>query len=446
MSWFLGSALAYAADDSARPTDLSVTSLGGDFVRAETIDRQDANLLLGQRLRWALSPSARLLVDGRFSVDPDAPVFWEDSRVRELGVGFTSDSGTLLVGRHALVNGGPRLVDGAQAVANLGAAREIQAGAWAGLVPDEFTTAPTTRFGFGPILGWNRSQTSITAVGDLVFGPGGANRFGSLVLGRAEVGSKVETTGRLDWVFADGLGNSGLADGMLFAQYRPVRATRFDVYWDSYSSLLYQTRSSLDPTVQRFASRIEELGLAAGIEQDLVNPTLHHVLGGTFATHGSGDVYPVGAIRARTLFYPDPAERYTRAGGLVGVGGLAGERLELDLDANLWWVDTGLGGDAGVMAVFEPNPDSAFAIDGSARALFSASEFQGYPGWYADLFFDVVGRGGRSLAAGGSWSDEPSDLVGQDVGWGAFVRVQQWVRPERNRPVAVQSSPPAVEE
>jgi hypothetical protein len=60
-------------------------------------------------------------------------------------------------------------------------------------------------------------------------------------------------------------------------------------------------------------------------------------------------------------------------------------------------------------------------------------EFRGFPGWYADLFVDLMSRGGSSLDAGASWNEEPSDLVGQDVGISGFLRFQQWVRPARGR-------------
>lgn len=426
------------APSQSSPSDLSVTSVGADALAAPSIGETDVNLLLAQRLRWTFAKDTRALVDGRFAVDPGAAVVWEDSRVRELGVAYGSPRLLVLAGRNPLVNGGPRLVDGAQGVANVGPQGQFQLGAWAGAVPSEFTTAPTSRFGFGPILAWTRTETSLSATGDFVFGALG-NRLGTLFLGRAELGSKVETTGRLDWLFSDSAGNHGLVDGSLWLQYRPVKPTRVDLFWNGYSSLLYQTTSTIDPTVQRFATRIEELGLAEGITQDRVDPTLHHQLGATFSTRGTGTVAPIAALRARTLLYPDPAERYDRFGGMAGVGGLAGERLELAVDGNLMLVDAGTGGDAGVLVTFEPDPHGALAFDGSFRVLVDPAEFVGYPGWYADLYVDVVSRGGTALSAGGAWSDEPSDLLGQDVGIQGFVRLQQWVRP--NRGSSAPSSP-----
>ena len=97
--------------------DLSVTSIGADAVRSEAIGDQDLDLLLGQRLRWQLSPASRVLLDGRFAIDPNAATTWEESRLRELGVAVETERVTVLAGRHPVLFAGPRLTDGVQALA-----------------------------------------------------------------------------------------------------------------------------------------------------------------------------------------------------------------------------------------------------------------------------------------------------------------------------------------
>lgn len=430
---------AYADPGEYRPPDLAVTSVGADVVSAQSIDAQDANFMLGQRVRWTVAGSWRVLLDGRFIIDPAAEVTFEDSRLRELGL--TGDTGPVSwwFGRQAVQRGGPRLVDGVQGLAHVRG--DLALGAWAGLVPDEFTTAPTTRYGGGPIVAFDRGVASLSAMGDFVGSSEGLQRLGALLQARGEIGSRLQADGRLDWLFDDALGNSGLADGSVFLQYRPTHRIRLDGFYDGFSSLRYQTRSSLDPNVQRFATRIEALGLEAGITQDEVDASVHHLVGGTFRATTDGDLRAVLNVRARTLFHPDPTERYDRAGVLVGAAGLLGDQLELDLDANALSLETGLSGDAGVLATFTPDGLDAMAVDASVRALFDPA-FAGAPGWYADLFVDLVLASGTSVSAGASWTDEPSDLLGQDVGIGGFLQIRQWFRPGRRTPSASDAETP----
>jgi hypothetical protein len=418
---------------SALAADLAVTSVGAQGFRAQALGTQSADLLVGQRVRWGVGERGQALVDGRFLVPVSAGtgIPFEESRVRELGYAYEARGVSVLAGRHPLTHGGRRLVDGLQAVAHPGTREAWSLGAWAGLVPDEFTTAPTTRFGAGPVLGYTRGVASVSAVGDLVVSAGGIQRLAALATGRAEAGSRVQADSRVDWVFADGAGESGLADAAVAVQARPADALRIDGLYNAYSTLLYQSRASTDPRVRRFAARIEQLGITNGIVQDLVDPTLHHLIGGGARLAASGAIQPQVQLGARTQLHEDPQERYTRLSAGTGVGGLADDRLELTVDGNLLWIDGERGGDVGFGALVEPVPDAVVAIDTSVRLLFDPMDFDGRPGAYADLFLDVASRAGTTVSAGGSWTSEPSDAVGSDVGLSAFVRLQQWIRPRR---------------
>lgn len=427
--------LAWAGDD------VLVTSLGAGGVRAEALDAGDLDLLLGQRVRYEAAEGATVHLDGRFTLDPDGATSWEESRVRALGVAFERPALTVLAGRAGLAHGGPRLVDGVQVLLHPDRGRTWSLGAWGGLVPDELTTAPLVRPGLGPIVGIERPAGSLTAVGEVVAGPVGLDRAGTFVQARAQSGRALRADGRVDWLFTDGEGRAGLVDGAAFVGLRPADALRVDLLYDAYSSLLYQARADLDPRVQRFAARIEEAGLGAGVVQDVVDPRLHHLLGATVRAEGDGALRPLAAVRGRARLHPDPVEQYARIGPQVGVGGLLGDRVELLADANVLWLEGHTQGDAGLTGILDLLADASATLDGSARVLVDPVGYGGRPGWYADLFVDALARTGTVVAAGGSWTAEPDDAVGEDVGWAAFVRVQQWFRPgagaARREPVPV---------
>jgi hypothetical protein len=221
----------------------------------------------------------------------------------------------------------------------------------------------------------------------------------------------------------------GLADGALTVQADPGDGLRWEALYDAYSSLLYQSRASFDPRVRRFASRIELLGLTDGIPQDELDPTLHHLLGSSVRLTGGESLRPQLQLGARTQLHADPAERYTRLSASAGLGGLLDDRLEVTAYGHALWIDGEPGGEAGLALLIEPLPDTMLALDTSASVLIDPIDFRGVPGGYADLFVDVASRGGTTLSAGGSWTAEPSDAVGTDVGLAAFLRLQQWIRP-----------------
>jgi hypothetical protein len=416
---------------TALGSDLSVTQVGGQGVHAQTIGAQSMDLLVGQRLRWEVADHTRTLLDARLLVDPTAALGWEESRLREAGLAHETERLTLLVGRHPVMSAPRRLTDGVQVAAHPGAASQWTLGAWAGLVPDEFTTAPTLRFGGGPVLGWTTPAASASLVGDLVWAPEGLQRLAALAQGRGELGSRLEVGSRLDVLLQDSEGRRGLADGAVTLQADPVDGLRLEGLYNAYSSLLYQSRASLDPRVRRFAARIEQLGLTGGLTQDELDPTLHHLLGTSARLAGRGSPRPQLQLGARTQLHADPTERYTRLSAAAGLGGLLDDRLELTVSGHALWIDGEPGGEAGLALLIEPLPDAMVAIDTSASVLFDPVDFQGAPGAYADLFVDVASRGGTTLSAGGSWTAEPSDVVGTDVGLAAFVRLQQWIRPRR---------------
>lgn len=419
--------------------DLFVSSLGTELVRADAIGASDVDLLFGQRARWNLTPATRLLADVRFAYDPNAITRFEESRARELGASFETAHLTVLAGRHPVAYGGPRLLDGMQVLTHIGDPGRLAIGGWAGLVADEFTTAPQMRPGGGPILAASSWWGSASLMGEILGNSGGFERASTLFFGRAEVGPFFEVSTRLDTILAtakiDGKSRSGLADGSLAVRIHPSDIVRLDLGYDAYSTLRYQTQSALDPTVQRFATRAEQLGLTGGITQEAVDPTLQHTVSGVFGVQGSGTVAPFATIRSAARYHQDPAQRYGRVGPQVGVGGLAGGRLDLWLDGNVVALSGGTGGDAGIAAFLEPIAEGPAAIDGSVRLIVDPLAGSFIPGWYSDLFVDLLSRTGTVVSGGASWTFDRGEAgVAADVGWAGYLRLQQWIRPGRPLP------------
>src|SRR5262249_45022434 len=138
--------------------DVAVSSVGGqtwtDSALRDVGGASDLNFAIGERLRWTISgdrpkpdgaprPGHWLaLAPAQFLLDPGpsgAPVF-EWNEVRQLGFEYDSAHWTLDLGRSLVYRGGPRLVDGVQALYQPGTTTKL--GVWGGLAPDLFTTDP----------------------------------------------------------------------------------------------------------------------------------------------------------------------------------------------------------------------------------------------------------------------------------------------------------------
>jgi hypothetical protein len=446
----LGLAAPAAAQSVPPPPDVSVTSLGmqtwtdsslsglQDGADPQVPQPTDADLILGQRLRWTLAgdvtksgPALLALADARFTVDPggpeDTPPF-EWSQVRQLGTEIIAGRWTVDVGRHPVFRGGPRLVDGVQAL--FAPSSELRLGLWAGLVPDLFTTLPTLRPGVGPILSYTTSDVQFSVVGDLSVYDGEIDRLGLLSIGRYTLERRLEASTRIDLEL---MGREGarLVDGQIVLIGTPNPAVRLDALYDAFSSYTYLGSEVLDPDLQRFAARLGPLGLADGLLQEVRDPTLNHLFGATARVQPDTDgAAPRVMLTARQRMHPDPANRYTRINPQAGVVGV-GEFLDVLVDGNVILVDEATQLDGGLMLYLEPG-DGTVSFDTSFRAIV-AEEALGGTGLYADLFVNVVSVPLDLLfIAGGTVTTEPDPLDEQDsTGVGAFVRMAKYIRPAR---------------
>jgi hypothetical protein len=418
--------------------DVAVTTVGAQAVYDRGLAAADVDPLVGERLRWTLADGARLLADARFTLDPSPGAdAWEQSRVRTLGVELAGGPWTVRLGRHAVAYGGPRIVDGAQLLHRDGA---LAVGAWGGLAPDPFTTRPALRGGGGPIIAYEQPLLQASAVGEVLATAAGVDRVGLLLQARVAPGSGADLTGRLDAQLGPA-GAVGLADGTVSARWAPVRSVRLDALYDAYSSLRYLQTAALDPDVRRFANRLEALGLAPGISAELPDPSLYHLFGTGAAWQPAVAVAPRAAIVTRYRHHGRLEDRYAYVDPQLGVVGVAGGRLDATVDlAWTWHGAAGSREDLGLNLVLDPLSSGRAALDGSARLVVDPA-YGGRPGWYADLFVDVLATDDAAVVAGVAATQEPVGVP--DLGLAGFVWIQHRLdrAPRRGQPAGTTRLP-----
>ncbi len=438
----LGLSTLPAALAQAPPSDLSMSTVGAHFIDSASVDvvngapGGDVRFFFGERLRWTLgrregaSVRTRLLADARFTVDPAAGFLgdgqnFETNNVRQLGVEITGERFTVDVGRHPVFRGGPRLVDGLQALYR--PTPELDVGFWGGLAPDFFETDFRLRPGFGPVIAYTGSRVQASVVGDVAFAEGGLDRAAVLALGRIASNRRIELFGRLDLELVSPDGPPQLSDLQLATILSPTASLRFDVFYNAFSAYRYIQTAAFDPEAQRFAQRIADLGRELGFLEIQQDPTVNHLVGvtGRFRGTGSG-VRPLAELMARYRHNADPADRFARLRPTVGVLDLLG-RVDLLASFNLYEVDDAVQWDLGGTAVVRLT--DTLTLDGSLRAL-DAPDYAAL-GVYTDLYVDWVWEGPEIVIVGGvSYLSEPAAET-PDGGPGVFVRVAKYVRPKR---------------
>lgn len=420
---------AWLAAGATEPSDISVTSVGVQSVQSNALGAADPDLLLGQRLRWRIGEGPwSAHANARFTIDPDGPTTFEQSRVRSLGVVYGTGALELQLGRHALRYGGARLLDGVQVMAYPRGRHGLGVGGWAGLQADPFTTRPVVRPGAGPIVSYETSVITASAVGEIVAGPEGLDRGGVILQATGNWAPRVFAHARLDWLFPRGK-PSGLSDGIVSVSWQPSRDWTFDLDYNAYSSIRYQTVGNLDPGVQRFVQRVDLLDLNNIVLGEAVDPTVKHQVGARAALQPQTSLpRPVISVDVGVRRHPDPAEQLVRITPRAGFAGLFWDRLEITGDVDLIHTELRWQGSAGAQLLFDALPSGAVVVDTSARVLVDRGAYGDRPGWYADLFVDAVAPTKTMIALGASWTHEPSDGIANDVGWAAFLWVQQWIR------------------
>ena len=453
---------SWALAQTVPSSDLSITSFGFQGLTASSVGPDnlapgaDVDLLLGQRLRWTLGTggdgpnpvTTRALADARFTVDPspgyegDGQAF-ETHNVRQLGFEFTNDKVTFDLGRHPVFRGGPRLVDGIQALYR--PSPTVDVGVWGGLAPSMFDTDFRLRPGGGPIVAFTGSRAQLSVVGEVTMFDGALDRAGVLAMGRVSANRLIEASGRLDMELASADGGPRLSDLYVATLISPSSGFRFDVMYNAFSSYQYVSSADLDPEQLRFAQRVELVATIPGVvpvvdEQLAQDPTVNHLVGGSVRLGGSGDGggAPRFEIMARHRQHPDEANRYTRIQPTVGAVNLGG-RVDLLLNAN--WLSTGVDPDIALQPLEGPRASQfdvgltsviqatdSLALDASVRALSVPSTYDGL-GLYADLYIDVVSpRADLLVLSGVSFLSEP-DLDQRDGEYGLFLRIAKYLRP-----------------
>ena len=417
-------------------SDRSMSSVGVDGMWDAGAVEGDVDLFVGQRLRWTFHEGAttdRLLADVSVTYDPVSAAPLERLNLVALGLERASESLVVDVGRHPVAWGGPRLVDGAQVIATNG---DWRYGGWGGLAPDLFTTLPQLRYGGGPTVAWLQSSRQLSAVGEVLFAQGVFDRAGLLVVGRVAQDPEMEATARLDLQATTSA--IGLADGSVGVRYRPRDGVRYDASYEAYSSYRYLSSSDLDPTIVRFAERIEALGIEEGIEQDALDDTVYHQLGAgvRWDPDASAHAAPTAGFQGRARYAPLPEDRYGQLSGTLGLAGLVEGRLELALEgsATVRGTDTGatvdLYGDLGVVATYEPQPDSVLLLDASVRLLTSPAGLSRYGDLYLS-WLSSAERGPRPVLDVGVFGEAGDDEDFVDSAVGGFVRASMWVARSR---------------
>lgn len=430
-SWLV---LAYAAPPVG--SDVAVTSIGAQAVHVPTVEATDADLLLAERARLTFvdkeSFQARLLVDARFTIDTDEGDTFEWNNVRQLGVSLHRPSWTLEIGRHPVLRGGPRIVDGMQLLFQ--PTDRLDVGVWGGLAPDLFTTQPRIRPGGGPIVSYVAPSLQASLVGEALVTDGGVDRIGTIAMARKSFQRIFEVSGRGDIEF---VGDNGphLSDAWVQGILRPTDALRFDGFYNAFSTYKYQLTELQDPKVQRFAERIVNLGIALGITQDELEPSLNHMVGGGAVFQpDTGGAAPRVQVQARQRFNNNELNRFTRLGAQGGVVdiGLAG-RLDVLADGNLIFADGDTQLNPGVMLLWEPGEEGWFAIDMSGRVLINP-EYDGEMGYYADVFLDAVTPANVAVNLGVSIVTEPDpDIEVPDLALQGYARLSYYLRPNKKK-------------
>ena len=424
------------------PRERVSTSLGVRGVTSvATGGEVDFETLLHQRLRWRVvegGPGVSMaLINGRFAVDPLDGVTLERSQVTSLAVETTAPAWQLTLGRSAIAHGGPRLVDGAQGVWRFGGGFSL--GAWGGLAPDLFTTLPRARYGGGVIAAYSMGSFSSSLISETLVESGGFDRVGGLLQVKMEQLPLGSVGGRLD-MQVNTLDNPIISDANVWLRARPIRGLRLRADLQAYSSYRYLRSEDLDPGIRRFATRVVDLGLIEGIEQDSMDDTLYYqATGGVDYRHQRGDggetgagltvrgrvASPVSRISVDSLPYTD----YVMLSPWVGSQGHGGGRFGATLDGSLRFEGEGLQVDAGVVLTLAGGEESDWLVDQSTRVLLSPA-YLGLPGLYTDLFADFATEWGLTFSGGLFAAIEHDDIV-DELSMGGFALLTWGARGER---------------
>lgn len=428
----IGSSIAFSQEQFRR--DRGVSYLGFITDHSISTGMNDMDFLLGQKLRWHVfkenSFRSQLLLNARLIFDPQGEIQWERNRIRSLGIKFSNSKWTFDIGRHNVYYGGPRIVDGAQVVYQ--ASQYIQYGGWFGFSPDLFTTNFQTRSGGGPIFVYTQKWHQLSIIGEALQYEGQLDRLGMLILGRLAADPLLEVHTRVDLQYSETLAGS-LADVAINGRLQATNQLRLFGSYEAYSSLRYLQTTILDPTLQRFHQGIQDLELHPGVQEDMVDDSLYHLLGGTLewnTYHPSVDTKFQFGANGRYRFHPEVDRRFLRIFPWVAYQNIGDLPLMIRLDGNMLWHESNLRGDIGLGWVYQLSEDGDIAFDSSFRILYAPEKYSDKPGFYGDLYIDWVHPTGLVLIVGGYGMHEPANGF-NDQSMGGYLRFSWHHRGEK---------------
>ncbi len=401
-----------ADEDSSVAVELYVT----DSLYAKLADKSTYKL----ELRFKGRAGLRLL---------DGPRL-DRARVRDLSLRFTGSTWQLDLGRLAPEGGQFRLVDGAQGLFEV--APNLRVGAWLGLAPDPYTTAPAARFAGGPILSWQHPKGEITLLGEASGTVDGLDRLSAVLRARGEVGKLLEVGGLAD-VQSRG-GQASLADATVFARFDPRQDLRVDLVYDAWSSLSFLTTEQRDPALTRFAARSAALQDDVFIPQDAMDPTTYHLV--SLQGRYRPDIGAYGLdvrLGGRYRYHPTLQGRFMRGDVHADLRGLLAGRLDLGLSQAVFHWGGKLGTETGIRGWVQLDNPGRLSLDVSGELVMSPLEGASYwaPTYYADAFVDWVAPRGLVLGLGYAFSNS-EDLDRWDPYHAFFARLS-WSFDSRRR-------------
>ena len=324
------------------------------------------------------------------------------TRVRALGVRIDADALHMEIGRHPVIDGGWRLVDGVQALARPW--KHVEVGGWLGLLPDPWTTAPAPRFGGGPILRWRGKRWQAAVLAEIAGTVAGLDRLAVRASGRVEVGKVLDLSGRAELanggasapVRAEELGISAVID--------PAPRLRVRTGWAMSGGHAYVQGVQRDPALTRWWQRWTDAAPTEPVPWEETTDIATHLVRGSVMWRPvlkAGPILHLG-VRARAGLRPaDMAASTARIAGEGGACGLLGGRVDLLATGGALLWGGSWRSELGVRGWLGPDPKGRLQIEAAGR-LWIGRRPDGVlvPSVAADLYIDWRVARGLDVALG----------------------------------------------
>lgn len=361
-------------------------------------------LLLSERFRARIRTGGALIevvANGRTGLQMGAWTL-NRTRIQELGVRIDTERLHLEIGRHPVIDGGWRLVDGVQALVRpWGDAFAV--GGWLGLLPDPWTTAPAPRFGGGPIVRWRGQRWQAAFLAEIAGTATGLDRLALRATGRVEIGKVVDLSARAELanggpsapVRAEDLGITALID--------PHKRLRIRTGWSMTAGRSYLQGIQRDPSLTRWWQRWTGAAPTEPVPwEQATDAATHLVHGSALWTPPLNNALLRLGVQARAGLRPkDMTNSTARIAVEGGFQGLLGGKLDLIASGGaLRWGGTWRS-ELGITGWFGPDPQGRVQLEASGR-LWLGRRADGVlaPSVAADLYIDWSIARGLGLAVG----------------------------------------------